>query len=38
LDAFFKSECIFPAAENMRSTPAEDVGDAKYCFTILASL
>ena len=27
---------LLPAAEKTRSTPADDAGHAKYCFTILA--
>eukprot|EP00966_Prymnesium_polylepis_P144433 3335463-Prymnesium_polylepis.1 len=33
-----RSPCIFPAAEKTRSTPADDAGAAKNCFTILARL
>ena len=35
---FERSPCILPAAEKTRSTPAEEAGAAKYCFTILARL
>ena len=32
-----RSECILPAAEKTRSTPAEEAGAAKYCLAILDS-
>ena len=32
-----KSSCMRPAAENTRSTPAEEAGVARYCLAILAS-
>ena len=32
-----RSSCMRPAAENTRSTPASEAGEARYCFTILAS-
>ena len=34
---FWRSPCILPAAEKTRSTPADEAGAAKYCFTIFAS-
>ena len=33
---FWRSPCILPAAEKTRSTPADDAGAEKYCFTIFA--
>ena len=33
LTDFRRSLCIFPAAEKTRSTPAEEQGAEKYCFT-----
>ena len=32
------SECMRPAAEKTRSTPADEAGQARYCFAIFASL
>ena len=33
-----RSPCILPAALKTRSTPAEEAGAARYCFTILHKL
>ena len=35
---FCRSPCIFPAAENLRSTPPVEAGAARYCLAILHRL